>query len=54
MVDGKPLKCKHCGYRWQYKGKSKYYATCPRCLRKVPVKDLKGQTKLESTKQAEL
>jgi predicted nucleic acid-binding Zn-ribbon protein len=32
------LKCKRCGYIWNYKGKSEYYATCPKCLRKVPVK----------------
>ncbi|MBS7631677.1 site-specific DNA-methyltransferase [Candidatus Bathyarchaeota archaeon] len=29
------LKCKNCEYEWEYKGKSGYYATCPKCLRKV-------------------
>lgn len=33
------LKCNHCNYEWDYKGKSQYYATCPRCLRKVKVKE---------------
>lgn len=28
-------KCKNCGYEWEYKGNSEYYATCPRCLYKV-------------------
>jgi len=32
------LECKRCGYVWNYKGKNKYYATCPRCLAKVNVK----------------
>ncbi|MEW6222653.1 MAG: hypothetical protein AB1476_05015 [Candidatus Hadarchaeota archaeon] len=31
------LHCKKCGYNWEYRGKSKFYATCPRCLRKVKV-----------------
>jgi len=31
------LKCRNCGYVWEYKGKSPYYATCPRCLRKVSI-----------------
>jgi len=30
------LKCPHCGYVWDYKGRAKY-ATCPNCLRKVKV-----------------
>jgi len=34
----KKLKCGNCNYKWDYKGKSKYYATCPRCLTKVNVK----------------
>ncbi|PNV81239.1 MAG: hypothetical protein C0179_03730 [Fervidicoccus sp.] len=38
MVDGKRLKCPKCGYVWVYRGRSEYYATCPRCLRKVNVK----------------
>ncbi len=31
------LKCpnKKCKYEWEYNGKHKFYATCPRCLRKV-------------------
>lgn len=32
------LKCHLCGHAWNYKGKSEYYATCPRCYRKVNVK----------------
>jgi len=38
------LKCKNCGYEWEYKGKSGYYATCPRCLRKVSLKKRRGTT----------
>jgi Zn finger protein HypA/HybF involved in hydrogenase expression len=32
------LKCKHCSYNWDYKGKSKFYATCPRCHYLIKVK----------------
>jgi len=34
------LKCNNpkCKYEWEYKGKQKFYATCPRCLRKVKIK----------------
>jgi tRNA(Ile2) C34 agmatinyltransferase TiaS len=31
------LRCPHCGHVWDYKGKSKYYATCPRCMYKVNI-----------------
>jgi len=33
------LKCYHsgCEYEWQYNGKSDYYATCPRCMKKVNI-----------------
>jgi len=36
------LKCQNCGNEWEYKGKSKYYATCTRCLRKVKVNQTEG------------
>lgn len=34
------LKCtkKDCEYEWVYKGESPFYATCPRCYRKINVK----------------
>ena len=35
------LKCKFCSYKWNYKGENPYWASCPRCLRKVKVKKLK-------------
>lgn len=25
------LKCKRCEYEWDYKGKRRFYATCPDC-----------------------
>ncbi len=33
------LKCrnKKCGYDWDYNGEHDFYATCPRCLRKVVI-----------------
>ena len=33
------LRCNHCDYTWDYKGKNKYYATCPRCKFKVKLSD---------------
>lgn len=33
------LKCQRCGYEWDYKGKSKWYASCPRCRTTVKVKE---------------
>ena len=26
---------KKCGYEWDYKGKQKFYCTCPKCYSKV-------------------
>lgn len=34
------IKCKKCGHEWEYKGKSKYYVTCPRCYSKVNTQKL--------------
>jgi len=35
----KKLKCKNkkCNYEWDYNGKSKFYATCPRCMYRVKI-----------------
>lgn len=48
------IKCqkKECGYEWDYKGKSKFYATCPRCLSKVSLaKYIKKFLKNENPKK---
>lgn len=31
-----------CKYAWDYNGKSKFYATCPRCLSKIKIKELRA------------
>jgi len=31
------IKCSKCGFIWDYKGKSAFYATCPKCHRKNTV-----------------
>jgi hypothetical protein len=31
------LNCKKCGNTWDYKGGSKFYATCPNCMFKVNI-----------------
>jgi hypothetical protein len=28
-------------YEWEYKGKSSFYATCPKCLNKVKIQEVK-------------
>jgi len=33
------LRCNHCDYTWDYQGKNRFYATCPRCKYKVKVSD---------------
>ncbi len=35
------LKCsnKKCDYEWEYKGRMKFYATCPNCRYKVKIKN---------------
>lgn len=38
-------KFKECQYEWNYQGKNPFYATCPRCLRKVKVKEGKKDGK---------
>lgn len=41
------VKCYHkdCNHEWDYKGKSKFYVTCSKCLRKLNIKRLmKGGT----------
>ena len=35
------LKCHHCSYVWDYKGKSPYYGACPMCAYKVHIKKYK-------------
>ena len=29
------IKCRKCGYEWEYTGKSEHYARCPSCRRQV-------------------
>ena len=36
------IKCPKCNHEWEYKGKSKYYVTCPQCYNKVKIKLMKG------------
>ena len=31
-------KCNKCKYEWEFKGKAKFYATCPRCMQKVKIR----------------
>lgn len=33
------LICHNCQYKWEYKGESQFYATCPRCRYNVRIKN---------------
>lgn len=37
------VKCDRCEKEWEYKGKNKYYATCPDCHNAVKLRDLPPQ-----------
>jgi len=37
------LRCRHCGYIWDYQGENQYYATCPRCRYKVKIPEDKAR-----------
>lgn len=37
------IKCKRCDYQWEYKGKSEWYTSCPKCKTTVNIKKLKGK-----------
>jgi len=37
VTTGIYLECNNCGRIWKYKGSSKRYTTCPKCLYKVNV-----------------
>lgn len=39
------LKCNNCKRTWEYKGKAKYYATCPTCLYKVNIEKSRRKKK---------
>jgi predicted Zn-ribbon and HTH transcriptional regulator len=41
------LKCKRCGYEWDYHGKSKWYVSCPRCKTNIRVRELIEEQKLK-------
>jgi len=30
--------CKRCKHEWNYKGKSKWYVSCPICKTSIPIK----------------
>jgi phage FluMu protein Com len=40
---GIKLRCRHCGHVWEYKGMSRYYATCPVCHYKVNIMKSKDE-----------
>ena len=43
-------KCKRCGHEWDYKGKSEYYTTCPKCKTSINVRKKEGGKNGDRTK----
>lgn len=39
MMKVKRVKCRRCGYEWNYKGTKKVMITCPDCLTKLKIKE---------------
>jgi len=35
------VKCKRCDHEWDYRGKSLWYTSCPKCKTSINVKKLK-------------
>ena len=46
------LECNNCGYEWNYKGQSDYYATCPNCHYKVNIPAQAEVVKSKNNKDA--
>jgi len=42
-VSGIKMECPRCGYKWIYKGLSKWFASCPRCRRGIRVPLVKNK-----------
>ena len=42
MVEKKSVKCPKCGYEWKTRS-TRVYVSCPNCLRKVKVGEVKCQ-----------
>ncbi len=40
------IKCKYCGYEWNYNGRMTLYATCPNCKRSIK---LQGEEQKETS-----
>ena len=41
------IKCQRCGYEWDYKGKSEWYAPCSRCKTSVNIKKQINKKKIK-------
>lgn len=37
------LKCKRCGYEWEYNGNSEWYTSCSRCRTTINIKKQKEE-----------
>ena len=45
------LKCNHCGYEWDYNGNHPFFASCPKCLRKVSLKNRRSLLTIEGVRK---
>jgi tRNA(Ile2) C34 agmatinyltransferase TiaS len=42
--------CLRCNHKWDYKGKSEWYASCPKCRTTINVKKIKETTIIKEMK----
>jgi len=43
----KTITCPKCNHKWEYKGDSDYYLTCPRCYNKINLRKIKEKYEKE-------
>ena len=41
------VKCKRCGYSWDYQGKSEWYISCSKCKTTINIRKIREEKKKE-------
>lgn len=44
------VKCKRCGYSWDYQGKSEWYISCSKCKTTINIRKIREEKKKEEEK----
>ena len=45
------VKCKRCGYSWDYQGESDWYISCSRCKTTINIRKIREEKKKEEEKE---